>query len=372
MKILKFLTFFHIGGTERQVVNLVRGFDRSRFELHLACMGRRGQFLEELESRQIPITEYAAKSLYNHVSWRKRLSLARHLRSSRIDIVHSYGFYGNLFAIPAARLAGSPVVIASIRDTGEMLTRAQRWAQKTVCRAADCVLVNAAAIRRWLIEQGYAPDNIQVIRNGIVPPERPGKQEAERVRRELNLPPDASLIGVLSRLNPMKGIEYFLDAAAAMGKRARNARFLVIGDGRHRKELEQYAARLGLGDRVVFTGFRMDVPAVLSALSVSVLPSLSEGLSNSLLESMVAGLPVVATDVGGNPEALEDGVSGIIVRPRDSEALARGMALLLENPDLAAEFSRAARQRIVQRFSLDHMVRETEALYLRLLERKRK
>lgn len=179
------------------------------------------------------------------------------------------------------------------------------------------------------------------------------------------------MIGVVARLNRLKGIEYFLQAAAAMGKRSYDARFLIVGDGQHKQELEQLAIQLGLGKRVVFTGFRLDVPEVLSALTISVLPSLSEGLSNSLLESMAAGVPVVATNVGGNPEAVEDGVTGIIVPPRDAHALARAMALLLENPDLGSEFGEAGRRRVTQRFSLAQMVRETESLYLRLLERKR-
>jgi glycosyltransferase involved in cell wall biosynthesis len=240
--------------------------------------------------------------------------------------------------------------------------------QKQVCRLADCVLVNADAIRHWLIEQGYAAEKIHVIRNGIVPPKPVGQEAAARVRRELGVTADVPLIGVLSRLNKMKGIEHFLEAAAAMGRR--DPRFLIIGDGGHRKELEKYAAGLGLGERVLFTGFRNDVSDVLAALDISVLPSLSEGLSNSLLESMGAGLPVIATNVGGNPEAVEDGVTGIIVPPGDAGALARGMTLLLEDPERAAEFGEAARRRVAQRFSIEQMVRETEALYLRLLERR--
>ena len=371
VRLLEFLTFFYIGGTERQVVNLVGGLNRSRFDLHLGCMERRGPFLDEVESHQVPIAEYPTNSLYNLTSWKQRLKLARYLRNTRIDIVHSYGFYANTFAVPAAWAARTPVVIAAIRDTGEMLTRAQRLAQKQICRLADCLLVNADAVRRWLMEQGYAAEKIHVIRNGIVPPRPADRDAATRVRRSLGLAADVPLIGVLSRLNKMKGIEYFLEAAAAMGRRARPPRFLIIGDGGHRKELEQYAARLGLGERVFFTGFRTDVSDVLSALDISVLPSLSEGLSNSLLESMAAGLPVIATNVGGNPEAVEDGVTGIIVPPGDAGALARGMALLLDNAELAAGLGEAARRRVAQRFSIEQMVRETEALYLRLLERRR-
>ena len=375
VKLLEFTAFFYVGGTERQLVNLVRALDRSRFNPHLGCFGRRGQFLDEVEATGAPILEYPTNSLYNFGTWKQRLKFARDLRRKAIDVVHSYGFYANTFAVPAAWAARTPVVIAAIRDTGEMLTRAQRLVQKQICRLADCVLVNADAIRRWLIGQGYAAEKIHVIRNGIMPPQPAERDAAIRVRRSLGLAADVPLIGVLSRLNKMKGVEYFLEAAAAMGQRARigrarNARFLIIGDGGHRKELEQYAARLGLGERVLFTGFRTDVSDVLSALDISVLPSLSEGLSNSLLESMAAGLPVIATNVGGNPEALEDGVTGIIVPPGDAGALARGMTLLLEDPERAAEFGEAARRRVAQRFSIEQMVRETEALYLRLLERR--
>jgi len=139
-------------------------------------------------------------------------------------------------------------------------------------------------------------------------------------------------------------------------------------DTAYRGELERYAARLGLGGRVVFTGVRQDVPAVLAEAAVSALPSLSEGLSNVLLESMAGGVPVVATAVGGNPEVIEDGVTGLLVPPRDAGALARGICLLLEDRVLAARLGRAGRQRVAQHFSLARMVGENERLYVRLLE----
>lgn len=372
IKLLEFTTLFAIGGTERHVVNLAKGLDRSRFDLHFACLKRWGDLLKEIEALQIPLTEYGIHSLYNRRAFRERLRFARYLRQHHIQIVHTYNFYANVFALPAARLARAPVVIASIRDTGAYLTPMQGRVQRWMCRLADCILVNAEAVRQWLVSQGYHPAKIAVIRNGIDLSRFEGRRDGGALRRELGLPAGAPLVAVLARLDQLKGVEYLLQSATTVAGRFPQARFLIVGDGNYRKELEAYAIRLGLGDRVVFTGFRVDVPELLSEVAVSVLPSLSEGLSNVLLESMAAGVPVVATTVGGNPEAVEDGVTGLLVPPRDSAGLARSIGLLLQNRELAARFGQAGRQRVVERFSRDRMVRETERLYVALLEKARR
>lgn len=239
-----------------------------------------------------------------------------------------------------------------------------------ICKGADCVLVNAEAIRETLVKEGYAPDKIAVIRNGIIPPRFEKKQRCALLRRELGLPLSAPLVMLSSRLNQMKGIQYFLDAAVILAEQFPYARFLVVGDGENRKEMEDYAGRLGLGPRVVFTGFRGDVPDLLSEADVSVLPSLSEGLSNTLLESMAAGVPVVAARVGGNSEVVEDGVTGFLVPPRDPVELACATGRLLKDSDLASSFGQAGMRRVQELFSMERSVRETEHLYQQLLEAK--
>jgi glycosyltransferase involved in cell wall biosynthesis len=166
----------------------------------------------------------------------------------------------------------------------------------------------------------------------------------------------------------MKGIQYFLDAAVILAERFPEARFLVVGDGESRRELEGHAGRLGLGRRVVFTGFRCDVPELLSEAEVCVLPSLSEGLSNALLESMAAGVPVVATRVGGNSEVVEDGLTGLLVPARNPAELAWATGRLLENKNLALSYGQAGMRRVQELFSMERSVRETEHLYERLLE----
>jgi glycosyltransferase involved in cell wall biosynthesis len=367
IKVMTMVTSFQIGGTERQVTNIVLGLDPSRFDLHLACMHRRGELLQELTSLDVPRPIFSIRSLYRPGTLFEALRLMRYIRANAIQVVHCYGLYPNLFAVPAAWLGRAPVVIASIRDRGDILTPTQRWIQRLVCRFADCVLVNAESIRETLIEQGYRRDNIAVIRNGISPAKFAVACGTPTIREDLGLPPSARLVVVLSRLNRMKGVEYFLEAASLVADRLPDVRFLIVGDGAIRSELECRAVRQGLGSRVVFTGFRTDVPKLLSQVALSVLPSLSEGLSNTLLESMASGVPVIATRVGGNPEIIEDGVSGLLVAPRDPAALANAMILVLESPDLAKRIGQAGKRKITEMFSMERSIRDVEGLYQRLV-----
>lgn len=382
IRLLKFLTVFGIGGTEKHAVNLMKALDSSRFELHVGCLRRWGDLLREVETLRIPLTEYQTKTFYSGKALKEQFRFARYLKGNRIQIVHAYNFYANIFAIPAARLAGVPVVMASIRDMGVYLTPMQRRAQRFVCALADRIVGNAEAVRWWLISEGYAPEKISIIRNGIDVSRFSKTENGAGLRQELGIPPGVPLVAVLSRLDVVKGLEDFLGAAVVVARRVPDAWFLIVGDRftmrdgmvirdlAYRSELETHATRLGLGGRVVFTGFRSNVPEVLSAVAVSVLPSVSEALSNTLLESMAAGVPVVATKVGGNPEVVEDGITGLLVPPRDPASLARAICMLLEDRELASKFSQAARQRVAEHFSFPRMVQETEGLYIELLKAK--
>lgn len=380
IRVMKFLTIFALGGTEKQVVTTAGRMDTQRFEVEFGCLNRRGQLLDEVLERGTPIEEYPIQSFFRPETVRQQLKLTRHLQRRQIQVMHSYNFYSNVFAIPAARLAGVPCVVASIRDTGVYLNAVQQRVHRAVCSLAHCIVVNADAIRDWLIADGYDADRIKVIPNGLDTDAYARRRGGTAVREALGLAPDARMVVVLARINRDKGIDCFVDAAARIAKRFPSAEFVIVGgdfkphpDGKipaevaYRKEVEARALRAGIGDRLHFTGFRTDIPEILSESAVSVLPSFSEGLSNTLLESMAAGVPVVATNVGGTPEAVVDGQSGLLVPPRDVPALADAIARVLENDVLAARLADQGRRRVTERFSFAQTVGANEQLYLETL-----
>jgi len=375
-RILNVVPTLMCGGTENQFMTLSRRLDPARFDVEFACLRRWGPFVQELADRHITLSEYPVTTFRSVQAIAQQARLVRHIARRRIQIVHAYNFYGNVFAVPPARLV-APVVIASIRDCAPYLTSMQKRVQRYACQLADCVLVNAEAVKDWLIDEGYDRSKIRVIRNGVDLARFSDAPDRSRIRRELGLPPGTPLVGVISRLTRLKGLEHLLEAAAILKPSHPDARFLIVGetaphDTGYLDVLKRLAGERGVADRVIFTGIRSDVPSLLSAVDVSVMPSLNEALSNVLLESMAAGAPTVATRVGGTPEALVNDVTGLLVEPGDSKALAAAIGRLLDDRRLAAGLGQAARQVITDRFSVDRMVTSTEQLYLELLARKQR
>jgi glycosyltransferase involved in cell wall biosynthesis len=374
VKMLKFITLFAVGGTERQFVYLTKELDRSRFDIRVGCLARKGDFLKDIEAMNVPISEYSISSLFSCGSLKRQLRLARDIRRDGIQLVHAYGFYPNLFSIPAARFAGNCITVASVRDTGAFSNRKKikTVTQRLACQLADCVIANSRAVRDWLVSSGVQPDHIRVIPNGMVLPPRAASRGEFPIRRQLGIDPTAPVVAVVCRLNEGKGLEYFLEATVTVSKEFPAARFLIVGDSivdaTYKRGLECKARNFNVQDRVIFTGQRSDVSKLLEEVNLSVLPSLSEGLSNSLLEAMAAGLPVVATNVGGNPEIVQDGRTGILVPARDPAALSAAMIRILRSPLLARQFGEAGRARVAANFSLETTVRQTEDLYLSLLD----
>lgn len=381
IRLKKVMTGFFTGGTELQVLNLVRGLDRERFDLSFASLDRSGDHLKDFEALAIPIEEFKIKSLYHPHSFRQQARFASQLRRQRIQILHSYNFYSNVFAVPAARMAGVPVVLASVRDQGVYLNTAQKKLQALVCGLADRVLVNADSIRDWLIGQGVNGERITVIRNGIDLTRYPLNPPSAGVREELGIPDTAPIVLLMARINPKKGIDDFIKAAALVLKKHPDTYFLVVGaalkstDGviseitEYKDTLLSLADSLGVSDRVIFTGLRDDTPDLLAEATISVLPSLSEGLSNTLLESMAAGVPTVATNVGGNPELVKEGVNGKLVPVQAPDRLAGAINDLLADPELLKKLGAQARNMAEEGHSLPGVVDRIERLYREELAR---
>lgn len=371
VRVMLFTDSFIHGGTERQVVETLGHLTRERFDVSIGCLKRSGPFLAEVEAMGIPVMEfhYPGASLASRA--RRYVEITRHLQQERVDILHAFDFYTDLYAVPAARLAGVPVVIASRRNLMHHRGPLQRGALRVACWLADAVVANSRVAARTVVGLSDAPsDKVTVVHNAIDPAGYSPDVAADEARARLNLPAGALLVGVVAALRREKGHATFLRAAARVAAELPAARFVLIGDGPERARLEALAAELRIAERVVFAGDRSDVPQWLAALDISVLPSDFESLPNAVLEAMAAARPVVASQVGGVPELVEEGVTGYLVPVGDDAAMAARIVELGRDAELRARMGTAARARVEREFTPQRTVRKLEDLYLRLLRRK--
>jgi glycosyltransferase involved in cell wall biosynthesis len=366
--ILQLVDCLEIGGTERQLLELVGRLDRRRFRPLVACFKARGELLPALRALGVEPLELPLEgALLQPNTLRQLHRLRTFIRAEGVQLLHAHDFYSNLVGIAAARLSGVPV-IASRRDLGHWLSPAKRRALQLGLRGADCILANAEAVARRVVLVDKLPrDRLHVVPNGL------DLAAFDRARARppsppLPLRPDGvpRIAMVASMFLPDKGHGDLLEAASRLERRGVRAQYLFVSDGELRARYEEEAKSRGLSAH--FLGKRDDVPALLGAVDLAVHPSWSEGFPNAVLEAMGAGLPIVATAVGGIPEVAPHREAALLVPPRAPEALARAMESLLADPIRAQALGQAARQRVEQLYTLDRMTERVEQLYDQLLE----
>ena len=353
-----------VGGLENGVVNLVNT-TAARFRHVIVCMTTDGP----LHGRLRPEVEVVVLGKRPGQDPWALLRLVRLLRHLRPLIVHSRNWPA-VDAIPAARVARVPLVVHGEHGR-EVADPEGRDLRRNRIRRALAPLVHhfvtvSADLRRWLIEDVRVPAaKVTAIHNGVDLSRfgRAGKLEA---RMRLSLPADASIVGTVGRLDPVKDQAGLIRAFAQVRAQHPAALLVVAGDGPCRAELERVAAGLGQRDHVRLLGNRDDIPTVMSALDVFVLPSIAEGISNTILEAMATGLPVVATRVGGNPELVEEGMGGALVPRSDPDALAAAIAAYTGDAELRRRHGQASRQRAIGHFSLERMAQAYANLYTAL------
>ena len=351
-----------VGGSERQFVTLVEGLRGGMFEVKPACLRRVGGLVPLLGE----IPEFSpGGSLFRVQSHRARLAIASYLRQNRCVVAHAFDFYTNLMMVPAARIAGTPVVLGSHRQLGDLLTRGQFWAQLTAFRMCDRVLCNSRAAADRLRKAGLSERKLEVIPNGLQ------ELSFEQCTPAIPRLPGVLRIGMIARMNdPVKDHPAFLRAAARVARELSAVEFLLVGDGPLRPGLEAMAADLAIAEKVNFVGESHNIPAILASMDVSVLTSSSESLSNVIMESMAAGVPVVATDAGGNPELVRDGETGMSVPSGDEDRVVDVLLRLARDAGLRQKFSLRGREFARASFHIDVISRRYEELYLSLLEEK--
>jgi glycosyltransferase involved in cell wall biosynthesis len=361
-RVLLIIDELDIGGTEQQIVELVRAMPRDRYRPVVCCFraGRKAAEIEDLGVRVIRLRK----------RWqadpRLVLALSRHMRRARIDIAHTFLIGANLWGRIAALLARVPVIIASERNVDVWDDSLKLHLGRALARVTDRIIANADAVRDYLVARGVAAERVVTIRNGVNPDRFDRPFDRVATRRSLGVAPDDVLAAVVARLEPQKGHDTVIEAACRLRDTHPRLRFLFVGGGSREAELPAIVTRRGLGATILFTGFRTDAADLIRAADLSVLVSTKEGLSNTLLESLAAGRPVIASAVGGNAEVVSPEV-GVLVPPGDADALATALRRLLSSPDEAAQMGARGRRWVRSEFSVERMVAETTALYDDLL-----
>lgn len=347
-----FVDRFIPGGTQRQMIELLRRIDRQKFDVHPVCFHDDGPWTSRVAELGDPIARFPIHGFKQPATARQLLRFARWCRAHHIAVVHSWDIYSNIFGLPGAALARVPLRIGSRRGLGGPAP--VRRLQTLACRAAHRMVANSRAAANQLVAQGVPPRHIDLIPNGIDVSMFPVRDDRPRPRK----------IVMVARLFPEKRIDVLIAAVPAVLARYPDVEFQIVGEGPCRQQLVDQARNAGVLAQVHLMGHRDDVPAILATSDLFVLSSESEASPNVIIEAMAAGLPVVASRVGGIPELVTDAVTGYLVPPADPNALTSAILDLLDQPGRAKEFGKAGRAHIERQYSFDRMVAQFESLYM--------
>ncbi|MDD4939899.1 MAG: glycosyltransferase [Candidatus Omnitrophica bacterium] len=366
MKILFILPTLDVGGTENQVLGLARALKAAGYSTAICCLYRPGEMFDRVRGDRIDFFCLNANGPFD-------LSIPFRLRgllvSERFDIVHTFLFDANTWGPLIAKLCKVKFVISGRRNYDDWMRWPHFALQRFCNHFTDAITVNSLKVMQFVVEREKAsPLKVKLIHNGI-DIERFDKRFSLAgtllIRKEFGITENTKVLTAVANLKPAKGLDYLLEAMALILKNHKNEdiKLLIVGEGPLKPHLAEYARGLGVSRNVIFTGLRKDAIEILSCAHVFVNSSIREGMSCAILEAMAAGLPVVATDVGGNAEAVMDGVSGFIVEARNKTALAGAVEKLLRDPELAKTMGRQARSRLKEEFSLGKMRDEFKILY---------
>ena len=352
-----------VGGLENGVVNLVNGL-AGDFRHTILCLEGAGPLRERLpETVDVLAPGPVARGSL------ACLRLAAILRHLRPDILHSRN-WPSVDAIPGARLARVRAVVHSEHGREQTdphgLSRRRNWIRRAFGVMVDRFVTVSEDLNRWLVDTVRIPARkVRTIHNGV-DTRRFSDQDREAARRALGVADSARVIGTVGRLDPVKDQATLVRAFASVATARPEAVLVIVGDGPSRRALDALVTDLGLAGRVRMLGERADVPRLLGGFDVFALPSIGEGISNTVLEAMATGLPVVATRVGGNPELVDDGVNGRLVPPENPPALAEALDTYLADALVRALHGKASRQRAVTHFDLPMMIEGYRSLYVSL------
>jgi glycosyltransferase involved in cell wall biosynthesis len=361
VRIVEVLATGSNGGAQEHLYNIVTRIDRSRYDLSVVSLSP-GPAVRKLQRAGVPVLVVDEPDDAIAVG-----ALAAHLAEVRPDVVHNHMYRAELVGTRAAIALGGighrrPYVVGTVHSS-RVRSREDRQQLVRLTPHMDRLIAVSRAIVAKIGQEGRATIPVDLIYNGVDLQRYDHQEPCCTLREEYGMEPGAQIVGVVARLEPEKGHPTLLEAWPLVLRQAPNAHLLIIGEGGQREALEQQARDLRIAHRVTFTGRRDDVPAVTAALDCAVLPSYREAQGLTILEAMALSRPVVATRVGGIPEMIEDGVSGVLVPPHDATALAAGISRVLRDHPFADTIARAGHDLVHDRFCVELMVRAIETIY---------
>ncbi len=361
VRVVEILATGTSGGAQEHLYSLLTRIDRSRYEASVVALSP-GSAVRKLQRDGIPVTVIDVPDDAIAVG-----ALTAHLADVRPDVIHNHMYRAELVGTRAAIALGltgrrRPYVVSTIHSS-RVRSAEDREQLRHLTPHMDQLIAVSRAMERKIAEEGRATVPLKLIYNGVDLERYDHQEPCCTLRDEYGMEPGSQIVGVVARLEPEKGHPTLLEAWPDVLRAVPNAYLLVVGEGSRRDELEHLAAELRIAHRVVFTGRRDDVPAVTAALDVAVLPSYREAQGLTILEAMALSRPVVASNVGGIPEVIEDGVTGLLVPPHDSPALAAAIVRFLTDHAFADTIARAGHDVVHDRFCVQLMVKAIEAIY---------
>ncbi|MFH0925719.1 MAG: glycosyltransferase [bacterium] len=363
-------------GSEKNLYTLAKGLLK-RGEKPIVCGLRCGPLKARLEAEGCPVYNLNIQKLYTPHGFRQFIRVLRLVRREKIELVVTYHEASDLLGMVVAKFCRIPI-ISNRRDMGFKLSNRQIYIYRLIDRYFDKIITVSEAVKAKVIEREKVPSrDILTIYNGL------DLTEFDRLSKEsISLHPAFNqklrtknqeiIVGMVAGIKSIKGHKYFVEAASLVLKEFSKVKFLLVGCDHNEPTcsfeiLMRQAEKLGIKDRIIYVGHQQNIPNILLNMDISVLSSLSEGFSNTVIESMAAGLPVITTNVGGNPEAVDDRITGFIVPPADEKKLAEGIIKLLENPQIGRRMGKNGRDKVKRLFSIDEMIEKHQTLYNQLL-----
>lgn len=372
IKILYIISLFaKQGGAERNLYDILCNIDKERFVPYVICL-RGGELAEEIKSKGIHVETINLEKIMSTDAFKKGFKLFNFIRREQIQVVVTYHHDADIWGGAVAMMAGVPVVISSRRDLGYQLRRKHIWAYRILNKCYTRIITVSDAVKNKVVKREWTnPDKITTIYNGLASQSYHNVSEGEKsaLKRLLGIDASKTVMGMVAAFRPVKGHIYLVKALAEIVKKNKNVVVVVAGfnDTQYFSEVKQLMLELMLEDYFIFTGTRTDIDKLLSVFDIFVLPSLSEGFSNALLEAMAASKPVIVTDSGGNAEAVIHNKTGLLIPPCDSNALATALLDLLNDRELRNSMGSEGLKRVNEIFTLESMIRKTEELYEYLL-----